>query len=83
MKTYTVDFIDGDQITFLERGNEDHKVIITDEALSKKLSDGVVIDLSFRDDGSVHSYKMLIDETKQTKQESERMLDKILKKTKK
>lgn len=80
MKTYTVDFVEGDQITLLERGNEDHKVIIEDEALSRKLSDGMLIDLMVGEDGSVSSYKILADETKQVKEQSQHLLDKILKK---
>jgi hypothetical protein len=82
MKTYTVDFVEGDQITLLENGNEGNKVIVKDEALSRKLTDGTLIDLSVRHDGSVQSYKMLIDETKDAKKQSQKMLDKILKKRK-
>lgn len=80
MKTYTVDFVEGDQITLLERGNEDRKVIVMDEALSKILTDGTLIDLSVREDGSVGSYKILTNETKQIKEKNEKLLNKISKK---
>jgi hypothetical protein len=80
MKTYTVDFVEGDQITLLERGNEDHKVIVTDEALSRKLTDGMLIDLAVTENGSVQSFKILTEEAKQVKEQNEKLLDKILKK---
>lgn len=80
MKTYTVDFVEGDQITLLERGNEDHKVVVTDEELSRELTDGTLVDLMVREDGSVSSYKILTDETKQVKEQNQHLLDKILKK---
>ncbi|WP_226675893.1 hypothetical protein [Rossellomorea aquimaris] len=81
MKTYTVDFVEGDKITLLERGHEEHKVIVEDEALSRKLTDGMLIDLMVREDGSVSSYKILTDETKQVKEQNQHLLDKILKKS--
>ncbi len=83
MIIYTVDrIVDGETAVLLQRSDESKEMNILTNKLPKGVKEGDILDISFNEDESIKSVKIMQEETESAKQKAENLLQKIINKNK-